>query len=301
MINVVIPFCPNVDNRVLLFFYNSVYEWRKLGFRVVIPVNAWRSHSGSTRGALFDWTDRRVDRRADMDIAEDENVVVIDGGDEPNPYPARNEALREIFCDASHEWVILTDGDCLPSDNYVMVLARILAPFWGDGHPHIIAGRVETEIPDIQSHHFQTLRAVGFECYGDNLDPVLPVGANMIINRQAWLDLGPMKEMRSGGDGIYGMELEKKGGSVTVAQDLVVTKTVFGMTLLGIMQKQLLNGYYFPDYAQPPLKDSLELVRMACSKIARIDPRDYPLFVDTLFTLMLRLGNAAYRADQGIE
>ena len=285
---VVIPFNPDVSEGFYTTLKSAIWLYLDMHIAVFIVPNGPKR--GDTRYLL-------------EKHGIGEAVEIIEGRHfpEPNPYPPRNLGVRIAFAEGA-DWVLLTDADCYPDGNYDNILRGYLSKLSLD-EPHIIAGRVETEIPDRQSFHFQTLRAVGFECYGDHLKPSRPVGANMVLNKAAWSAVGPFRTTkRSGGDTDYGVRFEALGREVTIAQDLIVTKIVFNMTLFDIVRKQVLRGYCFSDEIQPSFADSVREVQQWCAEITTLRVGDdYPKFVDRLFKLGVNLGHVCYRADKETE
>lgn len=266
---VIIPLAYDSTQDFITSVNMAIAAWRGFGYDVILAMN------GHSDGDGLDFMSGPL-----SGLKSGPGIYRIHASPFANPYPARNAAARTALF-RRYEHLIFSDADCQPAPNYKEVLEKYLSTDYG-----IIAGRVETAIPDKRTGHFRQLRAVKFECYGDHLDPKLPVGANMVVHQSAWRTFGPFGEDRSGGDGIIGLKMAATGKPVTVAQDLVVTKTVFGMSLLGIMQKQLLNGACFPQSMIPPLplakKALLANLRQAA---ASLEAGDYPDFVDRIFKL----------------
>lgn len=228
--------------------------------------------------------------------------LVLNGGDLPNPYIARNSALDTIFRDPGIDCAVLIDSDCTPRDDYLERLLEIL----GDSpRDLLIAGRTTTEIPE-GSLHFDMLRGRGFECYDGFTPPDHTVGSNMVIGRRVWQIVGPMREsVVSGGDGLYGIRFKELDGRVTVGDKLLVAKKITGMTLRGIIEKQFRRACCFPESMIPNPNHTLQEITKVLHDLSLFTDTtleyladDYPVIVDRLFKLMMHLGILTHTLDK---
>lgn len=225
---------------------------------------------------------------------------VIFGGADNNPYPARSIGMS-LAISAGYEMVVLTDGDCVPHPAYHSLLLEMI------DRNKLYAGRVVTRIPDKDTLHFNLLREARFECYDGFRPPNICVGANMVVGANVFHTLGPMRTDRSGGDADYSIRYKRITGHETLAApNLVVEKTINGMTLLGILQKQILRGFSDPLDAEQTISEVRPLISSAARLLAdRVAPshtlpmtaEEYANVVDSIFNLTYLLGRLARRTD----
>jgi len=254
---------------------------------------------------VLDVLEALKESKEQTDPTWDRWLIPINGGPNHNPYAARNKALALAF-DGEHlgtvDYCILTDADCTPDENYLPILRQFI-----QGAPYmLIAGRTKTRIPKTDTPHFNSLRDTQFECYDGFTPPDHTVGANMVIGRAAYEKLGPMRETQvSGGDGIYGIAFKAQGESVTPAYDLVMYKTIEGMTLRGIIEKQFRRACSFPEAMIPEPDQTVrdlnnvlhELVLYADYDLETVI-EEYPTVIDLMFKLMMHLGVLTHTLDR---
>lgn len=230
------------------------------------------------------------------------------GGKEYNPYIARNYVLDKVFgsrpfAPGTHDYLVLMDADCIPEENYLEELQKLL-----ETKPYLVAGRTKTKVPH-GSLHFDLLRQANFECYDGFTPPDHTVGSNMVISAQSYQDLGQMREeVVSGGDGLYGIDAKARGKTVTPGSDLIVHKTISGMTLKGIVEKQFRRACCFPpdmiphpDLTVQALNDVLHDLTMACAFDVQTVEAEYPKIVDRVFKLCMHLGVLTHHFDKPIS
>jgi hypothetical protein len=231
------------------------------------------------------------------------NIVLLDGGPAYNPYSARNSALSFLFgpFHATVENVVLMDADCTPDPDYHQNLCAMLE---GTNGSLLIAGRTLTKVP-CGTVHFDLLRAARFECYDGFTPPDHTVGANMVIGREVYRRIGSMRETKtSGGDGCYGIDFKKSGGVVTVGSNLIVRKMIYGMSLRGIIEKQLRRACCYPEEMVLPVDQILSALKdvlacmAACCKSPEELVRCYPEFIDYCFKLPMYLGMLSQHFDR---
>lgn len=254
------------------------------GVRVFLAVNG--------PSGVFDHGDAIFD--------ECQNIFILDGGEEPNPYTARNAAMKDItqhYGSSDYEkGFFLTDADCVPCIGLHEAISKNCT------EDTLSAGRVTTLVPDINTHHFKGMR--GLEVYDGFKEPYEAYGASMFIGIAVWNTLGPMKEDSvSGGDFDYTYRWLDMGFAVQAEPKMHVRKVVYGMDLLGIMRKQITRGYSrsikaSDDVAQmiSDAGDSLwEVASRLRSDITLFS--DYHTFLDNIFSSFFLLGRIARRLD----
>lgn len=232
-------------------------------------------------------------------------VHVVFAGEKANPYPARNEGLRYAFSVLKVDACLLTDSDCTPEEGFFEALPKYL-------HKNaMVAGRTKTAIPTCgkyDTRHFGWLAEKDFECYDGFTPPTFTVGSNMIVGAEVFKILGRMREgLISGGDGEYGERHEALIGPVTVADDLIVTKTVYTMDFMGICEKQLRRAKCAPSKYRPSEIKTLQGLTAALNRhldllvgVKEVDEleRDYDKFVDALFQVMMWYGHLGNHLDK---
>jgi len=223
------------------------------------------------------------------------------GGSSCNPYIARNHALRYAFSHAEYDSVLLMDADCYPCEGFFEELTRIHSP------DILAAGRTTSKCPVGVSRHFDLLAAKNFECYDGFTPADHTVGCNMLIGRKVYDAIGPMRADKvSGGDGIYGIEWKKRGGTVTPAPKMHAEKTISGMSIKGIIQKQLTRASCYPpemmssvDTIADNLRDDAFGMMRLCYDQKSLE-HYYPEFIDCLFKLSMHLGMLSQHLDAPI-
>lgn len=234
----------------------------------------------------------------------DGEVLAVYAGEKANPYTARNVALYHAFKAFECEAVALADSDCVPTEGYHSTFHKYVQKGL------LCAGRTKTRIPTsgkYSTRHFKWLAAKAFECYDGFTPPDFTVGSNMMIGRNVYEKLGPMRDtVVSGGDGEYGERMRSTGGVVTVASDSLVYKTIYGMDMFGICDKQIrrakcVAGEYRFNEAETlkGLRDCLlEHAAMLEGKtsLAELEPI-YDQFTDKLFQVMMYYGHMSNHTD----
>jgi len=220
----------------------------------------------------------------------------IYGGSSYNPYPARNIGLKYLFGLPETDAVFLIDSDCYPEEGFFEELCLQAKP------ENLVAGRTTTKVPH-GSKHFDLLRD-RFECYDGFTPPDHTVGCNMLIGRKVYEAVGPLRADKvSGGDGIYVIEWKKLGGSVIPAPRMHVKKTINGMTLKGIVLKQISRACCYPSEMMAPIDETLESLRDDLFKMASVSFDQetleyyYPQFVDCIFKISMRIGMLSQHLD----
>lgn len=284
---IVIP----TTHRMLPTLPSAVRSYLNHGYIVVIAVNGCAVTDGEAVEDAF---------RLEMG---DLHVIYV--GPTANPYPARNAAMTYAFDRLGVGACLLTDSDCLPSDDFFSVLPKYL------NEKAMVAGRTFTAIPTegrYATRHFEWLAAKDFECYDGFTPPTFTVGSNMIVGVEVFRQLGFMREsLMSGGDGEYGERHESLIGPVTVASDLIVTKTIYTMDFIGICEKQLRRARCIADKYRPDETAVIEGLRNALKAhieaLAVVETpadleRNYDVFIDKLFQVMMWYGQLSNHLDK---
>jgi hypothetical protein len=238
-------------------------------------------------------------------------VFVIDGGEEANPYAARNRILDWIKNRGYDvHGVFFTDFDCtLHFDPFR--LAKVIG---------LCGGRVTTKIPDKETQHFVKMQ--GMEVYDGFTMPGSLLGACLFMSPDAVRLLQHFDESNvSGGDAELAARWASMGHEVKTYDWMHVEKTVYGMTLHGIMDKQCRRGAMmdktwltsFPQLLKE-ISSSLPELGIAVSVMHSkgsmtsdgvyalgrddVDPESYKTFLDKLFKSMFLLGQLANHMDE---
>lgn len=229
------------------------------------------------------------------------------GGAQANPYTARNIAMLELFSGYGHcyspsgrrlhlpavEAVFITDLDCSPVDG----LHEAILESVSTRPDTLVGGRVTTSIPSIKSPHFDSLREVGFECYDGFTAPGTMLGAAMLITKSVMGKLGTFSSYNiSGGDADYALRASVLGVPTAVDPRIAVVKTIYSMTLRGMLEKQVRRGACCTT-AMLPTREHLE----SCIKeraAALSKATTYPETVDAVLGLQFLLGQLTQHTDK---
>ena len=212
---------------------------------------------------------------------------IVYGGEEPNPYKARNCGLRAAFAHMEVEAVALIDSESIIDQGFDSCVSEV-TDFM------LCAGRVKTHVPVGVSRHLDWLAEHRFECFDGFNAPDATMGGNMIIGRSIYEFLGPMKEDSiSGGDHEYGARAKARGMRITPI-DALVFKIIHKYSYRTIMEKQIRRAKNATLAAQPA-SEVIPALRAAllrkadaiggCASIEDLKD-NYSKVIDGLFSVM---------------
>jgi hypothetical protein len=212
---------------------------------------------------------------------------MVYGGEEPNPYKARNAAIAAAFKHQEVEAVALIDSESIVDEGYHACVSHLC-------HDRIYSGRIKTHIPKGVSTHLDWLADKHFECFDGFNCLTATMGGNMVFGRSVYEALGPMKDDSiSGGDHEYGVRAFNKGYLVQPIEALVY-KIIHKYSYRTILEKQLrraqnaTSGKLPASQVIPSLREALLRKAAAlegCTKLSDLQG-NYDKVIDGLFSVM---------------
>lgn len=150
----------------------------------------------------------------------------------------KKSSQRQGVFEASSDFIITTDADCLPASGWVETYKHFLAVSNSDlviGPVKMFSGtRLFTQLQQLE---FATLVASGMGAAGDEM-PVLCNAANMCFRKSAWLesmhDLN--EDILSGDDVFLLLSVKKRKGRIDVLKSVeAMVVTAYSKTLKGFI------------------------------------------------------------------
>lgn len=158
-----------------------------------------------------------------------------------NPYIVRNTLAGTVASYAgSALWFL--DGDCIIKDP---AKAREMLSVFTGTKKCLWGGEVTTSYEGLTpTPHFKELAASKLELYAGHSLPGVILGASMLIQSEDFVTLGRFRsDCKSGGDAALSWKASDAGFSVDPhVEALDVKKTVFSMTMAGLVAKQFRRG-----------------------------------------------------------
>lgn len=270
-------------------YFQTVSYFLSKGVPVAVVVNGCTVEEAETLQRFYDTAPK--------------HFSLLWGGEEPSPYPSRNVGLSYFFGGGRGvDAVALIDSDTEAADDYHDKALLAIRP------DKLIAGRINTRVPRGISWHLDNLADIGFECFDGYGPPDSTIGANMIIGRFVYNDVGKMKDdVMSGGDADYSVRAKRQGYNVTQHNELLVSKVIFKYSYRVIVEKQIRRSLCVNPALSPLVDQTIAGLRCAlhnhlhalegAATLEDLKPR-YGELIDSLFALMWFEGLIANHIDR---